>query len=197
MRNVLVRVELVRHRQLRKFRQPGRDDFCRRPFTREQLSADFRKLQVRLAGDGVVGELHNWLLLDFITHLRSAENDRDVRTQPFERGHHTRRRRDIPDVDAEADDFWIPRQQRFRDVERPLVDVKFRQARTRPQWAEIREQVPQSERGVNVLRVQRGQHNLRREIGSASHVGKIAGHRIHCPPCYADQGVARSKSILD
>ena len=63
---------------------------------------------------------------------------------------------DVPDVNAEADDFGISRQQHFRDVERTLVDVELDEARARLQVAKIGQQVAQAECGVDVFRVERG-----------------------------------------
>ena len=63
---------------------------------------------------------------------------------------------DVPDVNAEADDFGVPRQEDFRNVERTLVDVEFRKARARLQVAEVGQQIAQAERGVDILRVERG-----------------------------------------
>ena len=65
-------------------------------------------------------------------------------------------RLDVPDVNAEADDFGILREQDFRDVERALVDVELGEAGARLQFAEIGQQIAQAERGVDVLRVERG-----------------------------------------
>ncbi len=92
----------------------------------------------------------------FVTDLRSAENDLDVRSEPFDGGDNFRGRRDVPDVNAEADDFRLVRQQHLRDVERALVDVEFHQRRAGPQLAKIGEQVAQAKRGMNIFRVERG-----------------------------------------
>ena len=79
VRHVLVVVEIVGQRELRELGQLGGDDLAGGPFPREQLRADLGELQVRLAGDDVVGQLHDGLGLGFVADLRPAEDDRDVR----------------------------------------------------------------------------------------------------------------------
>jgi len=49
----------------------------------------------------------------------------------------------IPDVDAEADDFGILRENDFRDVERTLIDVEPRRGGALLQAAKIGQQVAQ------------------------------------------------------
>ncbi len=63
---------------------------------------------------------------------------------------------DIPDVNAEPDDFGIAREEGFRNVERTLIDVEFRKARTRLQFTEIGQQIAQAECSVDIFRVERG-----------------------------------------
>ena len=104
----------------------------------------------------MVGQLNDGLVFGFIADLRSAKNDFDVGPDAFDCGDDLGGGLDVPDVDAEADDFGIARQQHFRDVERTLVDVELGEARARSQRAEIGQQVAQAERGVDVFRVERG-----------------------------------------
>ncbi len=68
---------------------------------------------------------------------------------------------DVPNINAQAEDFWLARQQGLRDVERALVDVELRQGRARLQLAEIGEEIAQPERGVDELRVERGKDDVR------------------------------------
>ena len=46
------------------------------------------------------------------------------------------------------------------DVDRPLVDVEFADRRPRPQLAEVGEQIPQAERGVQVFGVEGGEDDF-------------------------------------
>ncbi len=104
----------------------------------------------------MVGQLNDGLTLGFIADLRSAEDDFDVRPDAFDGSDDLGGGFDVPDIDAEADDFGIVRQQDFRDVERTLIDVELGEARARLQVAKIGQQVAQAERGVDVFRVERG-----------------------------------------
>ena len=104
----------------------------------------------------MVGELNDGLVFGFVADLRSAEDDFDVRPDAFDGGDDLGGGFDVPDVDAEADDFRIARQQDFRDVERTLIDVELGEAGARPERAEVGQQVAQAERGVDVFRVERG-----------------------------------------
>src|ERR1017187_1970209 len=100
----------------------------------------------------MVGQLNDGLVFGFITDLRSAKNDFDVRPDAFDGGYNFDRGRDVPDVNAEADEFRIAREEDFRDVERTLIDVELHEARARPERAEIGQQVAQAERGMDVFR---------------------------------------------
>ena len=81
----------------------------------------------------MVGELDDGLVFGFVADFRAAEDDFDVRPDAFDGGDDFGGWLDVPDVNAEADDFGISRQQDFRDVERTLVDVKLGEARARLQ----------------------------------------------------------------
>ena len=59
----------------------------------------------------MVGELNNVLFLRFVADLRPAEDDFDFRPDAFDGGDDFGGRLDVPDVNAEADDFWIVREQ--------------------------------------------------------------------------------------
>ena len=104
----------------------------------------------------MVGQLNNFLFFGFVADFRAAEDDFDVRPDAFDGGDDFGGRLDVPDVNAEADDFGIAREEDFRDVERALVDVEFGEAGARLQFAEIGQQIAQAERGVDVFRVERG-----------------------------------------
>ena len=107
-------------------------------------------------GADVVGEMDDGLVFGFVADLRAAEDDFDVRPDAFDGGDDFGGWFDVPDVDAEADDFGITRQQSFRDVERTLIDVELDEARARLQVAQIGQQIAQAKRGVDVFRVERG-----------------------------------------
>ena len=104
----------------------------------------------------MVGELNDGLRLGFVADLRSAEDDFDFRPDAFDGGDDLGGGFDVPDVNAKADDFGIPREQDFRDVERALVDVELGEAGARLERAEVGQQIAQAERGVDELRVERG-----------------------------------------
>ena len=121
-----------------------------------QHLAHLGEFQIGFASDDVVGELDDGLPLGLIADLRSAKNDFDVRLDALDGGNDLGGGLDVPDINAEADNFGILREEDFRDVERALVDVKFYEAGARLERAEVGQQVAQAERGVDVLRVERG-----------------------------------------
>jgi hypothetical protein len=104
----------------------------------------------------MVGKLDDCLIVRFAAHLRPAEDDFNFRPDVLDGGDDFRRQIDVPDVNAEADDFRIVREQNLRDVERTLVDVKFGEAGAGLQFAEIGQQIAKAKRGVDELRVERG-----------------------------------------
>ena len=109
----------------------------------------------------MVGQRDNPLPLGFITDFRAAEDDLDFRTDTFDGGNDLGRLRDIPDINPETDDLRVLCENFFRDFERTLVDIKLADLRTRLQFAEVGEKIAQPERGVDELRVERGEHDVR------------------------------------
>ena len=160
MRDVLVVVEIVRQRELRELGSGGRDYFGRRPFACEQPTADLGEHQVRFAGDDVIGQLRDGLSFGLMADLRPAHDERDVRSHSFESRDDFGRRRYIPDVNSQADDFGISRQNGFGDIDRALVDIELDDGCAAAQRAKIGEQAAQAERGVDVFRVERGQDDI-------------------------------------
>ena len=104
----------------------------------------------------MVGKLDDLLLLRFVADFRSAEDDFDFRPDAFDGGDDFGRLLDVPDINAEADDFRVLREEDFRDVERALVDVEFGETGARFQLAEVGQQITEAKRGVDELRVERG-----------------------------------------
>ena len=86
--------------------------------------------------------------------------------KPFECGDQFGRGRDVPDINAEADDFRVLGQQRFRNFDRRLMDVEFEQRGARPEFGEIGQQIAQAERGMDIFRVERCQDNVGHTLAS-------------------------------
>ena len=93
----------------------------------------------------------------------------------LERGDDFRRRRHVPDVNAQPDDLRVPGQQRFRDVHRALVDVELQERCGASQRPQVGQQIAQPERGVDVLRVERGENDVRHRGGRMTYF--IRGER--------------------
>ena len=98
--------------------------------------------------------------------LGPAQHQLDVRPQRLEQPHHLRRLDHVPDVNAQADDAGVERQQVLHDLRGPLPDDELAQGRLRPQAratmpVHVGQQAAQTERGVNELGVERGQHDGR------------------------------------
>ena len=104
----------------------------------------------------MVGKLDDFLSFSFIADLRAAENDFNVRPDAFDGCNNFGGWLDVPDIDAETDDFGIVCEKRFRDVERTLIDIELDEACARLQVAKIGQQVAQAKRGVDIFRVKRG-----------------------------------------
>ena len=131
----------------------------RRLKPKQNRPADFGEFQVRLARDDVIRQTDNFLLLDFITHFRPAENDDKFRSNAFEKGDDLGGFRDVPNINAQTDDFRLARQDGFGDIGGPLLEVKFQQTGLGAQGAEIGHQVAQPEGGVDIPCVQSGENN--------------------------------------
>ena len=156
MRQVIRRIKFIGQRQVRKIRRFRRNDFRPRVRAAQQPGADLREFQVRLARDDMVRELHDGLGFRLVTDLRSAKDDFDLGPHPPDHGQHFRRGFHVPDIYAQADDFRVLRQQRLGDVQRPLVDVKFRQRGTTPERPEVGHEIAQPKGRMDILRVERG-----------------------------------------
>jgi hypothetical protein len=126
----------------------------------EEPLAQLRERQVRLTRDHVIRQPGDFLLVGFVAHLRPADDDDHVRPDPLELRGELRRRRDVPDVDADADDPRVPRQDGLQRIHRPLRHVELEDARAVGQRSEVGQQVAQPERGVRVFRVERGQDDV-------------------------------------
>src|SRR6185295_8710189 len=161
MRDVLVRIKIVRQRDFFQVRQFGMNDFLWWRVARQQPAANISERQISLASDHVVRAPHNLLLIDFKTHLGSAEDDRDVGSDALQSRNDLRSLRNIPDVNSEADDLRLLGDQHFNQIQRSLIDVEFDQTGAGLQFSEIRQQISEAKRGVRVSGVQRRQHNVR------------------------------------
>ena len=104
--------------------------------------------------------MHNGLGVGFIADFRPTQDHSDDRSDTFEGRHDFSGGCDVPDVNAQPDDLRIPRQQRLRDVHRALVDIELYDGSGSPQRAEVGQQIAQPERGVDILRVERGQNDI-------------------------------------
>ena len=106
----------------------------------------------------MVGQAANFLLIDFMTHLRPAKHDLDARPQGFKQAHHLGGFHHVPYIDTQADDRRIQRQQLLDNLQRALLNDKFTQLGAGPQPraampVHICQQAAQPERGMNVFGV--------------------------------------------
>ena len=160
MRDVFIGVILVRQPQIGERRRLASMILSsgRRPAS--EPFAQSGKLEVGFAGHREIGEPHDLLLVVFVADFRPAEHDDQLRREPLEQPDEFRRRRDIPDVDAQAENARSPRKNRFGNVDRPLRDVELGDLGSRLQITEIGEQIAQPERTVGVAGIQRAQDNV-------------------------------------
>jgi hypothetical protein len=174
MRQVVVGIKLVRQGEPLKRRQVAAMIFgTSAPASNaRQVSANCKSAFTR---DHVIRQADDLLLLDFVTDFRPSEHDAHIRPQAFQKRDHLGRRRDIPNIDSESDHAWLARQNRLDDFERSLVDVELRDLRPRAQLAEIREQIAQSKRRVDVAGVERGEEDFRHAHEGRSRCENIRG----------------------
>ena len=123
---------------------------------KRRSAADFGEFQVGFAGDDVVGEADDFLALGFVADFGAAEDDDQIGAQTLEQGDDLRRRRHVPNVDAEADDARIVRKDGLDDFQRALVDVELGQRRPRLKVAQIRHEIAQPKRRMQIAGVERG-----------------------------------------
>ena len=159
--DVSVIVEVVRKREVFENGEFGWNDFAFRRSAIEESAADFGKFEIGFAGDDVVGGLADGLKFGFEADFGSAEDDGDVGSDAFEDVDDFGGELGVPDVNAEADDFWVSGEKDFGDVVGALVQVEFDNAGAVLQFSEIRQEVAQAERGVNIFRIERAEDNVR------------------------------------
>src|SRR6476646_9394169 len=83
-------VEVIRQFELAKLGQWRGNNLCRRWVSAEQEMAKFREFEVGFTGDNEISQLHDLLLVGFVAHFRSAEDDLNLRPNALDRGNHFR-----------------------------------------------------------------------------------------------------------
>ncbi len=126
------------------------------PFSRQELAAEGGESEIAFAADHEIGHADDDLLLGFMAHLGSAEDDDEIRFDGLEKGDKFGGEGDVPDVDAKTDDARALREDRLCDFDGALIDGEFRKHRTRTQVAKVGEEASQAEGGVDVFCVERG-----------------------------------------
>ena len=148
MRQIAIIIKIVRQGDPRKVRQLRRRDPHERPPSGENLFAQFAKCQIGFAGDDIIPQLANRLLIGFVAHLWAAQNHNEFRPHPLQLGHNLLGRHDVPDINPEPHNARILSEDRLDDIRRLLIDLKFQNLGRLAKGSEVCEQVPQSERGV-------------------------------------------------
>jgi hypothetical protein len=147
------------------------DHFHQRLRAVQQGAAQFGEADVAPAGDQVVGEADDFLIFPFVADFRPAENDVQRRPGGFELANQFGGRRDVPDIDAEADDLRLA-VERFAEFGQDCRD-DFRHRPGNGEFAqdgaltqavpavpvEVGQQVAQAERGVDVTGVEGAEDN--------------------------------------
>ena len=123
----------------------------------------------------MVGQPDDRLLIPFVTHLRPSEHDLQVGAQAAEDAEEFERGAGVPNIDAQSEDFWGSLQQGFRDLQGALVDVELQDLGPRLQFSQVGHEAAQPEGGVEVLRVEGGQNDVR-------HAEDLTGFSDPCLP---------------
>ena len=100
------------------------------------------------------------MLVDLMTDFGAAEDDGDVGVESFENGNEFSGLFDVPDVDAEADDFRFVGKDFLGDIERALVDIEFEETGARLEVAEVGEEVAEAEGTMGVPGVERSENDV-------------------------------------
>lgn len=114
----------------------------------------------------MISQAHDLLSLALVADFGAAENDGQPRPEPFQEGDQVGGQGGVPDVDAQAEDARLQREQRPGDLERPLADCEFRQRAALAQPAQVRAEAAQPERGVQIAGIQRGEDDVRHGASS-------------------------------
>ena len=160
MGDVVLGVEIVRQFEPGKIGKVRGNDFLGRWLRGENLLTDFGEFQIGFTGDNVIGEFSDELFLSFVTNFGSAENNGYIRTEALEGGDEFGGLGNVPDINAEADDFWVLGEEDFGNVGGAMVDFKFEDAGVGFESAEVGQEVAQAKGAMNVLGVQGGQDDI-------------------------------------
>ncbi len=169
-RDVFIRVFTVGQRDVGERRLLAGMDFLRRCLAGKNVGAKLRKSHVAPAGDNVIGQRADALLLRFVADLGAADDDDDVRGHTFEDRHHARGFLDIPDIDAETDQPRRIRQQAFGDVRRAVAEHEFADAGFLAQGAHVGAQTAQAQRRMYIPGVDGGESDAGHDLIIASGV---------------------------
>src|ERR1017187_4140536 len=169
LRDVGVRVQFIRQRQAIKIGQGSGNDFHLRRVSHEGLPAHLGKRQIGLTDDDVIGQPDDFLTVAFVADLRPAKDNDQLRPPPLQIRHHLQRLGCVPDVHTNADDLRVIAENHLNDVDGSLIDVEFENPGLRLQLAQVRHQISQPERAMRVLRVQRGENDVRHAGGELSY----------------------------
>jgi hypothetical protein len=180
MGDVVVGVEVVRQAEPVQVGQGRVDQFKVGAIVIEDVVAEAGEGEVGFAGDDVIGELNDGLEGRFVGDFGSAQDDEEIWAKTFEECDELRGGRDVPDVDAEAEDTRIGLQDAFGDIERALLEIELEELRLRLEGTEVSEEIAQAEGGVDVFGVEGGENDIGHRLVEEGNVGGIG-----------DQGVGR------
>ena len=190
MRQVGLAVFAVGQRQVGQRRLLAGDDLHERLRAVQQRAAQLGKTHITPAGDHMVGQMRDGLLFGLMAHLRPAQHQFEVGPRRLEQTDHLGGLCHVPDVHAKAHDLhpggcFRRRPQRGQQVRhhllrrpgnRVLTQLGARAQARAAMPVEVGQQITQAQRGVNVARVERDQHDAR-----ASDVCHGFGHRTTAP----------------
>ncbi len=112
------------------------------------MRAEAREGEVGFAGDDVIGESADFLLIGFVADFGAAEDEGGSGQGAFQFGYELQRGRCVPDVNTDADDGGLLGDNRRHNFFDALIDVELKDAGARLERAEIGHQIAQSKGGV-------------------------------------------------
>ena len=160
-------VKIVRQLQIGERWRLRVDQLHQRPFAAQQAATEIGEFEIRFPCYREVRLLNDCLLFAFVADFGTTQNNNHPRGGPLEDADEFGHRGDVPDVNTQPENSWLPRENRLGHVDRALGDIELGDLGSRSQFAEVRVQIAQPERGVGVTGVERTQQNL-------GHAGIIA-----------------------
>ncbi|MNY43738.1 hypothetical protein D3C86_1787170 [compost metagenome] len=120
----------------------------------QDLVAHLGEGHVAPAGDHIVRQARNLLLVGLVRYLRSAQHHDNLRRHALQHAHHFVGLFDVPYIDAETDDARLVRQDALHDLRGLGADHELLDPGLLLQLPHVRKQVAQAQGSMGVARIE-------------------------------------------